>query len=75
MTINELQTILQEEINKGNGEKEVGYISIEDSCLSILTKNNIGYYTETWGRNGKVCGSATSFIIGNLEEANEEESY
>lgn len=86
MTIKELRDLLNEEIAKGNGNKKVGYISIDEPRLCVLEKEDIGFYTEfvrsssDGGKTWKKIGHCTSYIIGNLQEAkkaeeDEEEDY
>ncbi len=77
ITIKKLRDMLNEEIAKGNGNKEVGYIDIDEFCLCELNKEDVGFYTEIHrsssdgGKTWKEEGRYTSYIIGNLKEANE----
>lgn len=70
MTIKELQSILQQEINNGNGEKEVCYINMWEGYLCSVDESDVGYYTENCYTNEELICSNTGFIIGNLKEIN-----
>lgn len=76
MTIWALRDLLNKEIKKGNGSVEVGYISCIEPCLYSLSKEDCGFYTETWytihtDGTKEPHNSTTCYIIGNLIAANE----
>lgn len=73
MTIMELRDLLNKEIEKGKGNAEVGYISCYEPCLCSLSKEDCGFYTETWYRadSTEPFHSTTAYIVGNLIAANE----
>lgn len=76
MTILELRDLLNKEIKKGKGSAEVGYISCIDPCLCSISKEDCGFYTETWytihaDGTKEPRNSTTCYVIGNLINANE----
>ena len=73
MTIMELRDLLNKEIEKGNGDAEVGYISCNELCLCSLSEENCGFYTETWyiADSTESFHSTTACIIGNFIAVNE----
>lgn len=76
MNIRELRDLLNKEIEKGNGDAEVGYISCYEPCLCSLSEEDCGFYTETWYRvditgTKEDIHSNTAYIVGNLIAANE----
>ena len=73
MTIMELRDLLNKEIEKGNGNAELGYIYCNDFCLCPLLEEDCGFYNETWHRADSTESfySATAYIIGNFIAVNE----
>lgn len=73
MNIRELRDLLNKEIEKGNGDAEVGYISCNEPCLCSLSEEDCGFYTENWYSSDSIepFYSATAYIVGNLIAANE----
>ena len=75
MTINEVIAMLQEEVKKGNGNREVGFIDCYEPVLCGLTKEECGFYTEEWftAHEGKEIktGECTCYILGNLKRIKE----
>lgn len=73
MNIRELRDLLNKEIEKGNGDAEVGYISCNELCLCSLSEEDCGFYTENWyrGDTEEPFCSNTAYIVGNLIAANE----
>lgn len=71
MTINDLIRLLSKEVEKGNGDKKVGYIGCFEPCLCELKEDDCGFYTEEWfvkeNEQEIKQGESTRYIIGNYK--------